>query len=93
MRFSFLALTVFFIAPSAFAMDGVNLDSGDAFTVDDTTAFNVGDTVAIYDADGNELDLQVQAVKDAGDSWDVDGIDPDTKETTSLEFTKVVAQP
>jgi hypothetical protein len=93
MRISLLALAALLIATPALAMDGVDLDTGDAFTVDDTTTFNVGDTVAIYDADGNELDLQVKAVKDLGASLDVDFIDPDSGETTSLEFTKLpVAQ-
>jgi hypothetical protein len=88
MRLSLLAFAVFMIATPALAMDGVNIDSGDVFTVDDATTFKVGDTVAVYDADGNESDLEVQAVKDTGAALDVDFLDPDSGEATSIEFAK-----
>jgi len=93
MRFSFFALAAFLIATPAFAMDGVNTDTGDAVTVDDGTVFNVGDTVAVYDIDGNELDLQIQAVNDTSTALDVDFVDPDSGETSTIEFTKVEATP
>ena len=89
MRFTFLALAALLITTPAFAMDGVNMDSGDAYTVDDATTFNVGDTIALYDADGNEVDLQVQAVTDNGDVLDVDFVDPDSGDQASIEFTKM----
>ncbi len=89
MRFSFFVLAALLVASPAFAMDGVNMDSGDSFTVDDTTVFNVGDSIALYDADGNEVDLQVQAVKDGGDVLDVDFVDPDSGDQATIEFTKV----
>ena len=94
MRFSFfVSATLLVVSPgfasSAFAMDGVNLDSGDGFTVDDATNFKVGETIALYNADGDEVDLQVQAVKDGGDVWDVDFVDPDSGDAASIEFTKV----
>jgi hypothetical protein len=88
MRILALAFAAFFIATPAFALDGVNMDSGDLFTVDDATIFKVGDTVAVYDADGNETDLEVQAVKDTGAAFDVDFLDPELGETTTIEFTK-----
>ena len=94
MRFSFFVLAALLVASStiaspAFAMDGVNLDSGDSFTVDDATTFKVGETIALYNADGDEVDLQVQTVKDGGDVWDVDFVDPDSGDAASIEFTKV----
>jgi uncharacterized protein YxjI len=85
---SALTVAVFAFAAPAYAMDGVNTDTGDAVTADDGTTFNVGDTVTLYDADGNEMTVQVQAVKDTGDALDVDVIDNDSGDSATIEFTK-----
>ncbi len=85
---SALAIALFAFATPVFAMDGVNTDTGDAVTADDGTVFNVGDTVTLYDADGNEMTVQVQAVKDTGDALDVDVVDNDSGDSATIEFTK-----
>ncbi len=88
MRLPVLALALFALASPALAMDGVNVDTGDAVTVDDGTEFKVGDVIAMFDADGNEMDVQVQAVNDTGTALDVDVADQDTGDTATVEFTK-----
>ena len=72
----------------ALAMDGVNADTGDAVTVEDGTKFNAGDTVAVFDADGNETDLQVVDITDNGDTIDVDFINPETQDVATITFVK-----
>ena len=88
-----LALFAFVLAIAAFAgrasaMDGTNLDTGDSFTVDDATTFTEGDTLQLYDDDGNEIDVIINAVKDTGGAFDVDVTNPDTNDTATIEFTK-----
>jgi hypothetical protein len=69
-------------------MDGVNTDTGDAVTVDDGTEFTVGNVIALFDADGNEMDVEIQAVNDKGDAIDVDVVDQDSGDTATVEFSK-----
>ena len=83
-----LFLAALALETPALAKDGVNLDTGDTISVDDNQAFNIGDVVAMYDADGNELDVQINEVKDTGDAVDVDVTDQDSGETATFEFTK-----
>lgn len=90
MRFALpaLILAALALATPARAMDGVNLDTGDTITTDDNTVFNVGDVIAFYDADGNEIDVQINNVKETNDATDVDVTDQDTGETATFEFAK-----
>ncbi|MBG1232567.1 DUF5334 family protein [Aestuariivirga litoralis] len=91
MRFTlpaFLLASLVFVASPAFAKDGTNLDTGDTVSVDDSATFNVGDVVAVFDADGNEIDVEIQAVKDTGDALDIDVIDQDSGESATFEFAK-----
>ncbi len=85
---SALALAAIGLAVPASAMDGVNVDTGDAITVDDGTNFNVGDVIAVYDTDGNEMDVEIQSVNDNGTTVDLDVVDQDSGDGASLEFTK-----
>ncbi|MDE2385369.1 MAG: hypothetical protein KGO53_12200 [Alphaproteobacteria bacterium] len=85
---SAFALALLALAVPAHAMDGVNVDTGDAVTVDDGTTFNVGDPLVMFDADGNEIDVEIQAVKDTGAALDVDVIDQDSGDTATIEFSK-----
>jgi hypothetical protein len=82
------ALAALALATPANAMDGVNLDTGDAVTVDDNTVFNVGDVIALYDADGNEIDVLINNIKDTPDATDIDVTDQDSGETATFEFSK-----
>lgn len=86
--FPALVLSAFGFVVPASAMDGVNVDTGDAVTVDDGTAFNVGDVIAVYDTDGNEMDVEIQSVNDNGTTVDLDVVDQDSGDGASLEFTK-----
>ena len=85
---SVLAISLLVLASPAVAMDGVNTDTGDAVTVDDGTTFKVGDLVTLYDADGNEMSVEVQAVSETDTSIDIDVTDQDSGDATSIEFTK-----
>jgi hypothetical protein len=81
-----LAITM--LALPAKAMDGVNVDTGDTVTVDDGTVFKVGDTVSMFDSDGNEFDVEVQAVTDKDTSISVDVVDPESGDGATVEFKK-----
>ncbi len=81
-------LTFFAFCTPAFAMDGVNVDTGDAVTADDGTNFIIGQTVTLYDADGNEMAVVVQGVKQTDAGLDVDVQDQDSGDTATIEFTK-----
>ena len=85
---SVLAFSLFALAAPAFATDGVNTDTGDAVTVDDGTVFRVGDVVTLYDAEGNEMNVEIKAVNDTADTLDIDVIDQDTGDSATIEFTK-----
>lgn len=85
---SALAISLFAFASPAFAMDGTNVDTGDSVTVDDGTTFKIGDTIAVYDVDGNEMDVEIQAVNETDNAVDVDIADPDSGETATIEFAK-----
>jgi hypothetical protein len=88
MRLPVVALALVALASPALAMDGVNTDTGDAVTVDDGTEFTVGNVIALFDADGNEMDVEIQAVNDKGDAIDVDVVDQDSGDTATVEFSK-----
>ena len=85
---SVLAISLFALAAPAFAMDGVNTDTGDAVTADDGTVFTVGDVISLYDAEGNEMSVEIKAVNDTADSIDIDVTDQDTGDSTTIEFAK-----
>ena len=88
LKLSVFAISILALASPAFAMDGVNTDTGDAVTVDDGTTFSVGDFVTLYDADGNEMSVQIQAVTETATAIDIDVTDQDTGDAASIEFTK-----
>ncbi len=88
MRLPVVALALVALVSPAMAMDGVNTDTGDAVTVDDGTEFTVGNVIALFDADGNEMDIEIQAVNDKGDAIDVDVVDQDSGDTATVEFSK-----
>ncbi len=85
---SVLAISLFALAAPAFAMDGVNTDTGDAVTADDGTVFTVGDVISLYDAEGNEMSVEIKAVNDTADSLDIDVTDQDTGDSATIEFAK-----
>ena len=85
---SVLAISLLALASPAFAMDGVNVDTGDTVTVDDGTVFKVGDAIAVYDADGTEMDVEIQAVNESNTAIDVDIVDPDSGDAATIEFSK-----
>ncbi len=85
---SVLAISLFALAAPAFAMDGVNTDTGDAVTVDDGTVFMVGDVISLYDSEGNEMSVEIKAVNDTTDSLDIDVTDQDTGDSATIEFAK-----
>ena len=88
LKLSVLAISILALASPALAMDGVNTDTGDAVTVDDGTTFSVGAFVTLYDADGNEMSVQIQAVTETATAIDIDVTDQDTGDAASIEFTK-----
>ena len=85
---SVLAISFLALAAPAFAMDGVNTDTGDVVTADDGTTFKIGDLVTLYDADGNEMSVEVQAVSETDTAIDIDVTDQDSGDAASIEFTK-----
>ncbi len=85
---SALALSVIALASPAFAMDGINTDTGDTVTVDDGTVFKVGDIVTLYDTEGTEMSVEIKALSDTGTAIDIDVIDQDSGDAASIEFTK-----
>jgi uncharacterized protein YxjI len=88
MRLAFLTLALVTLATPAFALDGVNIATGDTVTVADGTTFTEGDTLPVFDADGNQTDYIVQAVKDVDQAIDVDLADVDSGDVTTFEFAK-----
>ena len=85
---SALAISLFAFASPAFAMDGVNTDTGDAVTADDGTVFKVGDVITLYDVDGNEMSVQIQTVNDTATAVDIEVTDQDSGDAASIEFLK-----
>ena len=83
-----LAISFLALACPAFAMDGVNTDTGDAVTADDGTVFTVGDVITLYDADGNEMSVQIQTVTDTATAVDIEVTDQDSGDAASIEFLK-----
>ena len=90
MRIVFPAFFVLLCAlgSPARAMDGVNTDTGDAVTTDDNTVFTVGSNIVLYDADGNEMDVVVQSVKETEAALEVEVQDQDSGDNATIEFTK-----
>ncbi len=87
MRFSFVMIAFLGLTSLAFAMDGVNTDTGDTVTVDDGTVFSIDDIVPVFNADGDEMDLTVQKVTPGDKIVTVDFINIDSGEATTFEFT------
>ncbi len=87
MRYIFVMIAFFGLTHSAFAMDGVNTDTGDAVTVDDGTVFTVDAIVPVFNADGDELDLTVQKVTPGDKVVTVDFLNVDSGEASTFEFT------
>lgn len=87
MRFAFMTIALLSLTGSAFAMDGVNTDTGDAVTVDDGTVFTVDTVIPVFTADGDEMDLTVQKVTPGDKSTTVDFIDAESGEEATFEFT------
>ncbi len=88
MRFAVVVIVAFLgLTSSAFAMDGVNTDTGDVVTVDDATVFTVDAVIPLFDADGDEIDLSVLKVTPGDEITTVDFLDPDTGDDATFEFT------
>ena len=85
---STLVVSLLVLASPAFAMDGVNTDTGDTVTTEDGTTFNVGDTLVLFDVDGNEMDVEIKAVNETATATDVDVVDQDSGDAATIEFTK-----
>ena len=86
-HYAFVAVfALFAFCTPAFAMDGVNVDTGDTVTADDGTNFVIGQTVTLYDAEGNEMSVVVQGVKQTDAGLDVDVQDQDSGDTATIEF-------
>ena len=86
-HYAFVAVfALFAFYTPAFAMDGVNVDTGDAVTADDGTNFVIGQPVTLYDAEGNEMSVVVQGVKQTDAGLDVDVQDQDSGDTATIEF-------
>lgn len=83
-----LAISLIVLASPAFAMEGINTDTGDAVTADDGTVFTVGDVITLFDADGNEMSVQIQTVNDTETAIDIEVTDQDTGDAASIEFLK-----
>ncbi len=85
---SALAISLIVLVSPAFAMDGINTDTGDAVTVDDDTTFSVGDIVTLYDAEGTEMSVEIKSVTDTDTAIALEVIDQDSGDAASIEFTK-----
>ena len=88
MRLAAFVFAAFAFAAPALAMDGTNVDTGDVYTVDDSTTFKVGDVLSMFNADGEEVNAEVKAVKETDKAWEVDVVDQDSGDSSTIEFTK-----